>query len=203
MGLDYSYKLYFKRAQLHDALVALTHYAEPHLPPVQVHFPDKILTLPFDSWGIKDKTIQFDAPELGFDLVLNFELDDAIEEYIQNRDKEDSFRAPPDEEEIRKVGIGYIYLTIYTDLSERYPGRQPPDLVLFDFGTTGTHMSLLFGESVSIRNTFSELLEKVPGVCGVFDREMDVGELFWLKGERLSEELSDVYALPDELLIRL
>ncbi len=200
MGLDYRYKLYFRRRQLREALVALTHYVEPHQPAVQVHFPDQVLTLPFDTWSFKDKQIPYDAPELSFSLVLNFESDEAIEDYIADRDKEESFRGPPEENEDRKVRIGYIYLTVYTDLTKRYSGLQSADLVLFDFGTTGTHMSLLFSDSSSIRNTFCEFLERVPGLCGVFDREMGGGELFWLQGERLADEIPDSYTLPDELL---
>jgi hypothetical protein len=200
MGLDYSYKLYFRRAQLRDALAALTRYAEPHNPALQVQFPDQILSLPFDKWGSRE--VHWNDAEMDFPLVLNFEPDDALVDYIIRRDKDDILRGPPEdnEENDEKISIGYIYLTVTTDLSKRYPDRQPPELVLFDFGTTGTQMSLLFSDSSSIRNTFCEFLEDVPGVCGVFDREMGEGELFWLQGKRLSGEIPDSYTLPDEIL---
>ena len=60
-------------------------------------------------------------------------------------------------------------------------------------------MSILFQESSSIRKTFTtELLEKIPGVCGIFAREMS-GELFWLNGKNNSFEIDDPYMMPDDI----
>ncbi|UCD99379.1 MAG: hypothetical protein JSV42_01235, partial [Chloroflexota bacterium] len=77
------------------------------------------------------------------------------------------------------------------------------DLVLFDFGTTGTRMSLLFSYSTSIRKTFTELLEKHHGICGVFNREAEGGEVFWFKGRRVSVYIEDQFMLPDEIEVIL
>ena len=87
-----------------------------------------------------------------------------------------------------------IYLTIYQEI----PDQPASDLVLFNFGTTGTKMSILFLESDSIRKTFEELLEKIPGICGVFNRETS-GEVIWFKGRQISEEISDPYLPPAEI----
>ena len=100
---------------------------------------------------------------------------------------------------IRWVAIGFIYLTVYADLSKHYGFKKPTDLVLFSFGTTGTHMSILFSESESIRRTFSELLENYGGVIGIFDWENDYGELFWFTGKPMQVSLSNNYLLPEEI----
>ena len=195
MGLDYSYLLYFKREQLWNVLQGVVEIAEPHHPPARIHFPDHVLSIPMDTWSMRGQEIQHDAPEFGFSTVLLFEEDEAILDYVISRDHgEDSFRGPPDTDEGNRIAIGYIYLTIY----QNRPDLLASDLVLFDFGTTGTKMSILFLESNSIRRTFEELLEKVPGICGVFNREMN-GEVFWFKGQRLSEEISDPFLLPAEI----
>ncbi len=44
-----------------------------------------------------------------------------------------------------------------------------------------------------------ELLERLPGICGIFNRE-DSGEVFWYKGHVLSDHIEDPYLLPDEII---
>ena len=200
MGLDYSYLLYFKREHLWKALQGVVEIAESHHPPVRIHFPDHVLSIPLETWSMKDQEIQHDAPEFGFSTVLLFEQDEALEDYILSRDHEDKkeLRSPPDTDEENRVAIGYIYLTIY----QKNPYLPSSDLVLFDFGTTGTRMSLLFSYSTSIRNTFINLLDKFDGICGVFNDESG-GELFWFKGETLSIELGDPFMPPEEIEVML
>ena len=201
MGLDYSYLLYFKRQHLWEALRGVAAIAEPHHPPTVIQFPDHELAVPLDSWLLDDKTAHHDDPVFSFSIVLNFEEDDEILDYIITRDRgrTDSDRSPPDEESSTLIPIGYIYLTIYNDLSERIDINEPSDLVLFDFGTTGTRMSMLFSYSTSIREAFADLLDRYHGVCGVFNREDGGGELFWLNGRRLSETIADAYIGPGEI----
>ena len=200
MGLDYSYMLYFKRSHLWKALEALGDMAELYENrSTIVHFPDHDLTLSLTD-GFKDTTeIQYDAPEFSFAISLIFEEDEALLDYIIQRGFPDDMRAPPDPDAKPKYSIGYIYLDVFTDLSVHWAFEKPSDLVLFKFGTTGTRMSILFSESDSIRDSFCNLLKKVPGEYGVFDREMVEGELFWLQGQRLSEYIPDVYILPHEI----
>ena len=131
--------------------------------------------------------------------MLRFDPDDEIEEYLGDRYYEDDGRSPPGEDDENTVYIGYIYLGINNDLSREYPENDVSDLVLFDFGTTGTRMSMLFSYSTSIRKTFLELLRKCNGVCGVFNREYGGGELFWLKGRRMSVDIDNQFMLPDEI----
>ena len=215
MGLDYSYLLYFKRQHLWEALQGVAAIAEPHHPPTLIHFPDHELLVPLDSWLLDGKTVYHYDPELSFSIVLNFEEDDEILDYIIARDRgrTEGDRSPPDEQDTNLVigwaapdeqdtnlvPIGYIYLTIYNDLSERIDINEPSDLVLFDFGTTGTRMSMLFSYSTSIREAFADLLDRYHGVCGVFNREDGGGELFWLNGRRLSERIADAYIGPGEI----
>ena len=199
MGLDFSYLLYFKRQDLWKALQGVVAIAEPHQPPIKIHFPDHELSIPLDSWTLKDKQVHHDDPDFGFVTVLRFDPDDEIEEYLGDRYYEDDGRSPPGEDDENTVYIGYIYLGINNDLSREYPENDVSDLVLFDFGTTGTRMSMLFSYSTSIRKTFLELLRKCNGVCGVFNREYGGGELFWLKGRRMSVDIDNQFMLPDEI----
>jgi hypothetical protein len=196
MGLDFSYILYFKREHLWDALQGVVDIAEHHHPPVSIHFPDHVLSIPLDTWSMKNQEIQHDAADFSFSTVLRFEEDDAIIDYLVSRDhaEKDDLRSPSDSGKEHRIAIGYIYLTIYQVI----PDQPGSDLVLFDFGTTGTRMSLLFQGSTSIRKAFIGLLEKIPGVCGVFNEELH-GELFWLKGQHLSEEIDDPYMMPEQI----
>jgi hypothetical protein len=199
VGLDFSYLLYFERQHLWDALQGVVAIADPCEPPITIHFPDHELLLPFASWTLKDKEFHHDDLDFGFDTVLRFEMDEEIEEYLGDRYDEDDGRSPPGADEENKVNIGYIYLRINNDLSRKYPEYEVSDLVLFDFRTTGTRMSLLFSYSTSLRKTFTELLEKHHGVCGVFNQEYGGGEVFWFKGSRMSFHIEDQFMLPDEI----
>ena len=60
-------------------------------------------------------------------------------------------------------------------------------------------MSFLFSESESIRRTFTELLENYDGVSGIFDREIDYGQLFWFMGKQIENDVESVYMLPEEI----
>jgi hypothetical protein len=201
MGLDYNYLLYFERDYLWDALWGVVKIAEPHHPPTIIRFPDRELVIPLDSWLLKEKEVHHSNPEFSFSIVLRFEEDEAIQDYMISRGRweGETERSPLIMGERDQVMIGYIYLTIYADLSQLWAFNKPIDLVLFKFGTTGTRMSLLFSESESIRRAFSSLLENHHGVCGIFDRENYGGEVFWWKGLHVREYIEDVDISPDEI----
>jgi hypothetical protein len=97
------------------------------------------------------------------------------------------------------VRIGFIYLTVYTDISKHFAFKKPIDLILIRFGTTGTRMSFLFSESESIRRSFTELLENYYGMNGIFDREIDYGQLFWFVGKQIEKDVESVCMLPEEI----
>lgn len=200
MGLSYSYLLYFPRKQLWDALQGLLEIAQPYHPPIQIHFPDHELSVPLKSWMMKEAFVRHDDPIFSFDTVLLFEEDSEIIDYLGDRYTDDAHRGPPDGTGMPKVWIGYIYLAIYNDIQAEFPHQSSSqDLILFDFGTTGTKMSTLFAYSPSIRKAFLKLLMDQGGACGVFNRESSGGEAFWYKGQSCNLYFDDPYLGPDEI----
>jgi hypothetical protein len=164
----------------------------PHHPPTRILFPDHELSIPLETWSSNNGILNYDDPELPIHTSIYFEEDDAILDYLKGAIDNDDLRSPPEGNQPRKVSIGYIYLTIYNASSQYSSGIGTKNYAIFDFGTTGTHMSMLFYYSTSIRSTFVKLLERVPGICGVFNREDD-GNVFWYKGQHLSEEIVDPF----------
>jgi len=197
MGIDFSYILYFDRNKLWDALQAVIDIASHHQSPTKIVFPDHILNVPLETWPSENGEYRFNDPTVSFHFSIDFEEDESIEYYMRNRGVE-TYRSPPEELTPRMVSIGYIYLDIYQGASERLSGIGGKNIVAFNFGTTGTRMSLLFYESTSIRKKFVEMLDRVPGICGVFNRE-DNGEVFWYKGQSLDEYIPDPYLLPSKI----
>ncbi len=198
MGLNYDYILYFERKHLWNALDGLVAITDHHEPPTTINFPDRKIFVPLVSSKYNNNQFNYNDPEFSFATSIYFHLDEEILEYLRIIGNEEEFRGPPDLESTDRVAIGYIYLTIYNDLSSWFPGKKSDDFVLFKFGTTGTKMSLLFDASPSIRKTFCQLLESVPGLYGIFSREYE-GELFWYKGQPISKDIGEVYILPVEL----
>ena len=200
MGVNFSYLLYFKREQLWDTLQGVIDMAEKRDPPVVIHFPDHKLNIPLGTLFDEERSYQYADPRFDFATILKFEEDETITDWIyaDYRMVESADRSPPGPDQDTRVGIGYIYLTIHNDLSDIYTQNHPEDLVLFDFGTTGSTMSMLFDYSTSIRKTFIELLEKNKGVCGLFNRE-NGGDLFWFKGRHFDNRIEDAYTQPEEI----
>lgn len=200
MGLNYNYLLYFQRDQLWDALTGLVKICDPiDPPPTTIHFPDRSLKLSIATDFGEENEYPHDKAEIRFAISMLFDEDEVILDYLSSIDNQWIWRAPPKEDGVEQVAIGFIYLTIYTDLSKHFAFNKSIDMVLFQFGTTGTHMSLLFSESESIRRTFIGLLENYGGEIGIFDRENDYGELFWFMGEIMQVSLSSNYMLPEEI----
>lgn len=197
MGMDFSYLLYFKREHLWKTLQAVVDMADSHHPPTRVLFPDNELLVPLRTWTDNNGQLNHDDPDLDFNMGLYFEEDEAIQYWRRNLGNDEAFRSPPDAE-VKLVSIGCIYLTIHQAPSQWFPQGGMGDLVAFNFGTTGTRMSLLFDESPSIRKGFLGLLRRIPGVCGVFNRE-DSGEVFWMEGEEVYAQINDPFLPPDEI----
>lgn len=185
MGLDYRYLLFFERAAELDVfrhLAAIAAAGGDEVAtievPAQGDFPYRTVTLPFRSWAGTEKHLWWDDPEWNFATVLAFEPDEAIEWYQ---------RDDPRLDEQGRHEIGYIYLTVRRRMEDWASGVDR-DVVLFDFGTTGSKMSAMFQESESVRRAMVDLLEECRGVCGVFDTE-DSATLFWWHGRDLEVEL--------------
>lgn len=198
MGLDFSYLLYFKRADIWSVVQAVVEMAVPHTPLTRVIFPSRELLIPLDSWGSSEGQLRHDAPQLDFNFSLYFEENEPIRDWHRRLGSGLPDYRPPRALEGNRVPVGTIYLTIHNSSSEWFAGGNPDNLTAFNFGTTGTRMSLLFDESESIRRVFLELLERIPGVCGVFNRE-DSGEVFWLEGRQLDEQIGDPFLLPHQI----
>lgn len=200
MGLNHNYLLYFKREHLWDALQGVAKVSDPiDPPPTTIHLPNRDLKLTIATdFGEMDE-ISGDTYEIKFAISMRFDEDEAILDYLSGVNNDWIQRAPPRNEGVAQVLIGFIYLSVYTDLSKHYAFNHPSDLVMFRFRTTGTNMSLLFSESGSIRQTFSELLENYGGVTGIFDWENDYGELFWFKGRPMKFSLSSNYLSSAEI----
>jgi hypothetical protein len=195
MGMDFSYLLYFRKEQWLDALNKVISISDSHEPPTRLVFPDQELLVPMGTWVENHGVVRADAPTIDFSTSLFFEEDEAIEYYLRDRRLTHPDKCPPSGDETRRVAIGYVYLSIRNDLSG-YPSKDPPTLLsLFNFGTPGTHMSLLFDESRSIQHTFEGLLASVPGICGVFNRE-DNGRVFWWRGRPIDDLYIDDPFLP-------
>jgi len=202
MGLDYTYMLYFKRDQLADVLQGVSDIAVSEHPPTFIHYPDSVVMIPLGKMPpySEENVYEYDDAELSFDTILVFDEDEAILDWGHAQHVDDSFRSPPGINYLAPVSVGYIYLSVYNDLSIFYPEitLDLQDLVLFNFGTTGTRMSTMFRYSTSIRKTFTELLRKYSGICGLFNDE-EKGEVFWLNGKERSGYVNDPWLSPYEI----
>lgn len=198
MGLDYSYRLFFHESQIWEVLQGVVAMADPLQPGIDIRFPDKIITLPFESFMRKDKPYEYYEKEFSFATSLNFEEDDALIDYITARDHLDEDRSPPDDVDQPIISIGFIYLDVRRDFSDYDNPQDGKDVVLFDFGTTGTRMSMLFEYSTSIRNAFTSLLRTFHGICGIFNRELE-GEVFLFKDRPIPAHYCDTWILPGEI----
>lgn len=200
MGMQYSYLLYFDRKDLWDVLKGLEQFcATSAKSTTTIQFPDHDLVIPLESFGGVGNKHAYDRAAFGFSILMYFNEDQEIYEYCGNWGSYQNDRSPPDEG-IRQVAIGAIYLTVYADLSMHFGFvNKPADMVLFEFGTTGSKMSTLFFFSTSIRKTFINILEKFDGLIGILDLEDDDGQLFWFKGRHLELDLPNNFLLPEEI----
>jgi hypothetical protein len=191
MGMDYRYLLFFEREARFDVLEHLAQMAadDPDGPTTLV-LADRTLTLPFPGWLETGPRLMGDdpSPRWDFTTALCFEPDEEVEAWV------DRFRSPSDgdEDELHdaqgRAIVGVIYLTVHHDMSD-WPSGTGEDLVLFEFGTPGSSMSVLFWDSTSIRRAFVHLLESCRGVYGLLDLEDTGADLVWLRGEERDDRL--------------
>jgi hypothetical protein len=197
MGMDFSYLLYFKREQLWDALRDTVALSRPADQSTKIIFPDHLLTMQMEPWGQTGGSVGCNDPIFNFILTMYFYPDQEIWDYLQRVSPE--HRDSMTRESPLGYPVGCIYLTVYNDLNAIKKGGWNPDLVLLEFGTPGTTMSILFQESASIRSRFEYLLEANQGICGVLNME-DSGRVIWLNGRRVEEYIPDPYASPEEIV---
>ena len=195
MGMDYRYLLFFERDARLDVLERLAEMAEHDADHQTIlRLPDREVVLPFSGWQETGARIAWDDPSPTWDFmtVLCFEPDESMTYYLERMSSRFGAEQAGDDagdllDPQGRACIGYVYLTVHNDMTE-WPSETGEDLVLFEFGTPGSSMSVLFTESESIRRTFVHLLETCRGVYGLLDME-DPAELFWLRGEEMDERL--------------
>jgi hypothetical protein len=200
MGLDYRYRLYFKREALWGALQGVVAIAQPAQKCCKVVFPDYTIILQLEPWYQPEGTFHYNDPEFRFLLVIYFPPDREIGRYFQSnspKHMESWSRKSP-----LGLPIGFIYLTVYNDLNAFERKDWDPDLVMLEFGTPGSSMSILFYESDSIRLRFQNILEENQGICGILDME-DSARVIWLNGQRVDERISNPTLSPEEISMLL
>ena len=181
MGLDYSFVLYFKRQDPWHLLEGAARFADQGLKEqTAILYPGEIMRLPFEAWAGTEKLLPIpyddDSKEWDFMTSLYFDPDEPLRDYVERNRMEDVYNK-------EQISIGYIYLTVYNDWRE-YGDSYDPNLIRLQFMSAGTHMSILFAESLSMRRAFIRYLRDYQGVYGLIDREMDA-VLFWLRGEEM------------------
>ncbi len=196
MGLDYSYLLYFKREALWDVLQGITGISRPSPLPTLVTYPDHFRTIHLETWGRNERIIYHDDPQFGFTASIYFPPDDDILTYLKHFSHE-KFNLLAAESPLG-LPVGCIYITVYNDPAVFDDRALDPNLVLFEFGTSGSTMSILFSESVSIRKRFEDLLVQYEGVCGVLNLE-DYAHVIWLNGRPLDLRIPDPFMPPGEI----
>lgn len=186
MGLDYRYLLFFERDARLDALEHLGRMgdagSEHH---TTLRRPERTVELPFEPWCGTGAEIAWDdaSPTWSFMTVLGFEPDEPIIGYLERMGRIRGGAAGPDDDLLDPRGlapIGIVYLTVHHDMTD-WPSGTGDDLVLFELGTPGSSMSVLFSESGSIRRALVGLLASCRGVYGLLDYE-DWADVFWWRG---------------------
>ncbi len=189
MGLDYSYKLILKRQDIWKLLEGVARLSSPTSDQTSVLFHDHTLKLPFEPFASTPGQLFFDDEpnQLDFMTCLDFTPDNALAEYAERYGNQPQQRS----DGRLAVSIGYIYLTVATDLIDI--GAEPGhNLIGLTFTAATSNMSILFCESDSIRNAMIGLLESYEGLCGILDRE-ESAELIWWRGRPVSVELPHAY----------
>lgn len=194
---EFSYLLYFQREGLWDALTGVAHMTHPLRPPSQFLFPggeaaDSLENL---SWEEVDFS---DSVPFYFPVVLRFDIDEYIRDYMQALPADDPLRGPPDPQAGGQAFVGDISLTIYRDLADFASNFSEPDLSIIEFHALSPKMSSLFKRSPSIRAVFRWLLISKGGVGGLFDAVFSA-RLFWWKGRDLDLSLPNAYVPPAEI----
>lgn len=196
MGLDYSYRLFFHRKDMWNALQGIADISVRSTLPTLVVFPEHIRPYYIEGSAEKKRILYWNDPELWFVVSVYFDQDEAIMDYLQ-RSKAGKF----DEVAMNNPGgipIGCIYVKVVTDLNHSEEKTWDPDVVLIDLSTPGTRMSMLFYESYNIRRRFQQLLEAYNGICGILNME-DYGYVIWLKGQRMDHSIPDPYMSLEEI----
>jgi len=200
MGLDYSYLLFFRKEALRCVLEKLGEMASS-VDAVRtiIRFPDGDLVLPLTANQPGIAEFRYDAPEIHLAATFLFNQDGAISKYLGMSESLKKHSSLISDNRSEKAAIGLIYITVLQNPGSYFQCELPPGLIILNFKTPGSRMSILFQESLSIRREFIKFLERYQGLAGVLDFEKETLELFWLKGMILGEEIPGKLVMLDEL----
>ncbi len=180
MGLDTSYRLFFPRARLPEALMGLAALCVPGKTMGKIRFPEGIREVPFEPFG-EDRIPNWDDTSYSFNIILNLEADEALERFT--RIDPERLHAQGD-----RLNLGYLYFHVDNDVSG--------DVSQFLFIAGGNRMSWALMDSHALRRAFCRLLEAHGGLCGLLDME-EWKDVFWWRGEETWERLEDVWTLEE------
>lgn len=178
MGLDYTYRLYFPRERLPEALEGLAAMCVPARQTAHIRLPQGIWEFPFAPFT-GEATPDWDSESYSFEVILRLPADEALEKFT---------RIDPQqlEEQGGEADLGYVYFRV-----DNPPGETTS---CFVFIAGGNRMSWAFLDSSSMRGAFIRLLEAHGGLCGLLD--MDEQRLvFWWRGEETWEILEEAWTL--------
>ncbi|NPV55096.1 MAG: hypothetical protein HPY76_00280 [Anaerolineae bacterium] len=202
MGIKYSFLLYFERQHLWDALQGIAAFAQPGKLPTLIAFPDHLLSLPFEGF-ITERIIPADSDDISFMTSLYFAPDKHVSTYLEHLFRLNKTPEPttlPDGSQ--GLSVGRIYIYVHNDLRSLEQGIYQPELSLLRFEAASTPMSMLFVDSICVRERFCQFLAGFHGVCGVLNME-DYGRLIWLNGKAMDEDLPDPWLSPAEIVEHL
>lgn len=103
------------------------------------------------------------------------DVDDAVREFHPVRDDTDL-------DELGRVSVGYIYLTVY------FSPAWHPNFASLQFTAATSAMSRMFEQSTSVRKMFTDLTADSGGVCCLLDTETGIFDVCWLNGEAIHDE---------------
>lgn len=178
MGLDYTYRLYFPRERIPEALQGLAAMCVPPPRTAHIRLPQGIREFPFAPFT-GEPTPNWDDESYSFEVILRLSADDALEKFIARIN-------PQQRKEQEEADFGYVSFRV----------ANPPDEInsSFVFIAGGNRMSWAFLDSTSMRRAFVRLLETHGGLCGLLD--MDEQRLvFWWRGQETWELLEDAWTL--------
>lgn len=180
MSLDYSYKLYFPRRRLPEALEGLAALCVPGKVMGKIRFPQGIREVPFEPFS-GDAIPNWDDESYSFEVILNLEADEALERFT--RTDADTLHAQSD-----RMNLGYVYFRV-----DNEPGSEVSKFV---FIAGGDRMSWAFMDSRALRSVFSRLLAAHGGICGLLDMD-EWRDVFWWRGEEVWERLEAAWTLEE------
>lgn len=178
MGLDYTYRLYFPRERIPEALQGLAAMCARPPQTAHIRLPQGIREFPFDPFQ-GEPTPDWDSESYSFEVILRLPADDALEKFIARTN-------PQQLKEQEEADFGYVSFRV----------DNPPDKInsCFVFIAGGDRMSWAFLDSTSMRRAFIRLLEAHGGLCGLLD--MDEQRLvFWWRGQETWEILEEAWTL--------